>query len=486
MIRMLLGAFVALLFAVSATAVAAQTAADPRVEPVGVEGRWEGRLGASALHLLLEVTKTEDGLHFATLTSVGQGGAELSVDRMEVTGDSVRFEIRSAGASYLGALNQDRSRLIGTWTQRGRAPLEFTRAAAAASARPEANPYSLFGVAADISVPVAPVPFASAGRRHMAYEIHVRNHSGAGMLLSRVEVLDGTTSLARWEGAALHGIVRQRRPRVADHRAIPPGGWAVVYVWVTTDSAAPRPTALRHRLTVADQSLEGRVPVAASVPLVLGPPLRGGVWLAANGPGNGAGHRRALVPVNGRVFIAQRFATDWAKLGPSGQPFEGDPTSNGSYAGYGAEVFAVADGIVESVRDGIPDNVPGTGRLGAAREGDTLRAVSMTLETIAGNYVVLAAGEGRYAFYGHLMPGSVRVRRGDRVRRGEVIARVGNSGNSTAPHLHFHVSDGNQPLAAEGMPYTLDAWELMRAPDVWEPRTRELPMGNARVRFPQR
>src|ERR687893_227672 len=64
--------------------------------PADVEGRWEGRLDDSGLGLVLEVTRTVDGLHFGRLTSVDQGGARLPIDHVEVTGDSVRFEIRSA------------------------------------------------------------------------------------------------------------------------------------------------------------------------------------------------------------------------------------------------------------------------------------------------------------------------------------------------------------------------------------------------------
>ena len=407
-----------LLFPLSLTEVAAQTSENPSRASAGVEGRWEGRIGPS-FRLLLEITKTQDSLYFATLTSIDQGGEQLPIDRMEVNGDSVRLEISSLGASYVGALSPDRSRLIGTRTEDGRpVPLEFTRAAPRAPAQPAANVTSLFGVAADIHVPVPPVPFVSAGRRHLAYEIHLRNHSGAGMLLTGVEVLDGTTSLARWEGAELHRIISQRRPSTGDNRAIAPGGWAVVFVWVTTDSSAPRPLTLRHRVKVGDEAIEGTVRVASVNPLKLGPPLRGGDWLAANGPANDGGHRRALVPIGGQAFIAQRYATDWAKLGPNGRPVQGDPKLNGSYFGYGAEVIAAADGIIQSVQDGIPENEPGTGTLRAESEGATLRAVPMTLETIPGNYVIQSVAEGRYAFYGHLIPGSLLVKPGDRVRRG--------------------------------------------------------------------
>jgi hypothetical protein len=350
--------------------------------------------------------------------------------------------------------------------------------------QPEPNVYSLFGVAADMTVPVAPMPFAGAGERHLAYEIHLRNHSGVEMLLTGLEVLDDGTTLAGWEGADLQAIVAQRRPDVTDNRAIPPSGWAIVHVWVTTDPAAPAPTVLRHRLTVGGRTVEGAVTVVAENPIVISPPLRGGDWLAANGPGNNAAHRRAVVPIGGQAYIAQRYAIDWAKLGRNGRLFEGDPKDNGSYFGYGAEVLAVADGFVKAVKDGVPENVPRSRRLREMAEGETLRAVPITLETISGNHLILDLGERRYAFYAHLMPGTLRVKPGDRVRRGEAIARLGNSGNSTGPHLHFHLSDRDHPLAAEGLPHAIDSWELMLAPDRWERRTNEIPLQDARVRFP--
>ena len=83
------------------------------------------------------------------------------------------------------------------------------------------------------------------------------------------------------------------------------------------------------------------------------------------------------------------------------------------------------------------------------------------------------------------MRGTLRVKPGERVRRGHAIGRLGNSGNSTGPHLHFHIPDRGQPLAAEGLPYVIDSWERMRAPGPWERRTYEIPMQNERVRFPQ-
>jgi murein DD-endopeptidase MepM/ murein hydrolase activator NlpD len=96
--------------------------------------------------------------------------------------------------------------------------------------------------------------------------------------------------------------------------------------------------------------------------------------------------------------------------------------------------------------------------------------VPITSETVAGNHIVLDLGGGRYAFYAHFQPGSLKVKVGDRVTRGQVIGLVGNSGNSTEPHLHFHISDGVSPLGSEGLPYVLDG-------------TPGMPLQNARVAF---
>src|SRR5262249_42152682 len=135
------------------------------------------------------------------------------------------------------------------------------------------------------------------------------------------------------------------------------------------------------------------------------------------------GHRRALIPVDGKVRIAQRFATDWVLIGADGQLFQGDPAHNENWYGYGVEVLAVADGRVVEVKDGIPENVPLTGEF----------AVPITLETLGGNYVLVDLGEGHFAFYAHLQPRSLRVQVGDPVQRGQVLALLGNSGNSDAP-----------------------------------------------------
>jgi hypothetical protein len=101
-----------------------------------------------------------------------------------------------------------------------------------------------------------------------------------------------------------------------------------------------------------------RIMVRRDQPRVIAPPLRGGIWVAGNGPSNDSYHRRALLALNGRVTIAQRFAYDFMKLGDDGKTIKGDRSQNENWYGYGADVFAVADGIVLEVQDGVSENVP--------------------------------------------------------------------------------------------------------------------------------
>ena len=136
-------------------------------------------------------------------------------------------------------------------------------------------------------------------------------------------------------------------------------------------------------------------------------------------------------------------------------------------------MLAVANGTVVRIKDGIPNNK--AGHVGA-------EALNLSLETIAGNTIALDLGHGQYAHYMHLQPGSLRVKVGQRVRRGEVIALVGNSGSSFEPHLHFEVTTSPDTLTGEGLPYLLDEYEAV-VNGVAERRKRELPTRGTIVNF---
>jgi murein DD-endopeptidase MepM/ murein hydrolase activator NlpD len=81
-----------------------------------------------------------------------------------------------------------------------------------------------------------------------------------------------------------------------------------------------------------------------------------------------------------------------------------------------------------------------------------------TIQMAAGNHVVVDIGQGRFAFYAHMQPGSLKVKVGDQVTTGQVLGLLGNTGNTDTPHLHFHIMDGPSPLLANGLPYVFTSF----------------------------
>lgn len=360
-----------------------------------------------------------------------------------------------------------------------------------------------FPPALEVLVPKAPTVAHGGGQAILPYELHITNFTNQPITLRQIDVfaadvgsgptLASTTAplLTLADSTLLAALARPGgggRVPPAERAHVGPGLRAVVYMWIPITGQAPR--AIRHRLTaVADTGSSAplvletsAVPVTSDL-LVVSPPLRGSVWLAANGPAAESGHRRAMIPLEGGFHIAQRFAIDWLKIDSLGKSFKGDQLKNSSYYAYGNDAIAVADGIITEVKDGIPENVPGINS----------RAVPITLETVGGNHVIIDIGGGHYAFYAHLQPGSIKVKLGDRVKRGQLLGLVGNSGNSTEPHLHFHISDASSPLGSEGIPYAFETLYVIgrcrtliadcaRGKPIV--RHMEMPFANELVRFP--
>lgn len=146
----------------------------------------------------------------------------------------------------------------------------------------------------------------------------------------------------------------------------------------------------------------------------------------------------------GQFHAPERYAIDWVMIDRDGRREHGPIDSNASYYAYGKEILAVADGVVSRTRDGAADATPPHNPPG------------QTIDTAAGNFIMQDIGGGHYAFYAHLQPGSLRVVKGQHVSRGQVIALLGNTGNTSEAHLHFHVANANDPLLSEGVPYVFD------------------------------
>jgi len=226
----------------------------------------------------------------------------------------------------------------------------------------------------------------------------------------------------------------------------------------------PPPHTLRHQLEFVApdgvrQLVDGvRIPVSAKPPVVIGAPLRAGPWLAYEGPGNHFSHHwGSLVAVNGQVTIPQRYAIDFFGLDAAGHAVRTArdhlaTSTNADWLGFGAEVLAVADGVVRDARDGEPNHSP---------FAPLPPPTDLTTRTLMGNFVVLEIAPGVFAHYAHLQPGSLRVRVGERVRRGTVLGRLGQSGNANAPHLHFQVTTAATFEESEGLPFVLEHFDQL-------------------------
>lgn len=192
------------------------------------------------------------------------------------------------------------------------------------------------------------------------------------------------------------------------------------------------------------------MPVIPAQSPILAPPLRGDGWLATNGCCAAESvHRAVRVPIGGaRIGKQEIFAIDWARL-RDGQPFSGDGARPEGWYGYGAEVLAVADGAVVAIAEGYPEETPLQPVAHVTRPQD-----------YGGNAITLEIGPGVYAYYAHLEPGSVTVQEGDRVTSGQILGLLGNTGNSSGPHLHFGVMDNPAPLVAQNLPMAFDQWTL--------------------------
>lgn len=322
-----------------------------------------------------------------------------------------------------------------------------------------------------VASPLRPSTSAVQGtdnKQHLVYELVVTNTGTATATLEKLEVVSGDSSsrvLATFEGAALLARLRTtgRGPAMTAPQ-IEFNGTRLLLVDFTLDRDSHPPATMLHRFHLQAAGPPGSppdktvgytytiAPIAVDPDVtVLGPPLSGKSWTVVNGCCEpGGAHRGTSLAVNGEIHYAQRFAIDWMQLDADGRLFRGEGKNLKDYAGYGAKVIAVADGTVVETLDTLDEQVA----------GDLPDPKTITLENVDGNHIVLDLGHGKYAFYAHLQRKSLLVAKGDQVKRGQALALLGNTGNSSAPHLHFHLMDGTSVLGSSGLPYIIDHFEL--------------------------
>ncbi|MFE6624995.1 M23 family metallopeptidase [Streptomyces sp. NPDC008086] len=217
-------------------------------------------------------------------------------------------------------------------------------------------------------------------------------------------------------------------------------------------------------------------PRAAREPVEVAPPVTGR-WTALNSPAD-------RTPSHGTHAYGQTFAIDVvAEPEPGARPAFSRlwplARRNSAFPAFGAPLLAVADATVVRATDTQRDHLSRTSPLALlylmlveASVRDLLGA-----KRIVGNHVVLDLGDGTYALYAHLRRGSLTVREGDRVTTGQPLARCGNSGNSTEPHLHFQLMDTPDPDTARGIPFTWRGIGVPRNHEAFEaPTTTSQPV----------
>jgi Peptidase family M23 len=222
----------------------------------------------------------------------------------------------------------------------------------------------------------------------------------------------------------------------------------------------------------------------AQSPVVVEFPLRGDGWVAVTSPAD-------RIPSHGTDMLGQRYAFDflridgrerqhWHRAGWLRMLLLGVPTRE-CYA-WGAPVHAPFDGRVVRAVDGIEERarVHPLWELALVLK-NALTFSAARLPAILGNHVIMRHND-LFAAFVHLAPGTVAVREGQDVERGEVIGRVGHTGNSTSPHLHFQLMDSADPMLATGIPCAFATYEVLHA-DTWVRVESGIPGKRDRIRF---
>ena len=378
-----------------------------------------------------------------------------------------------------------------------------------------------------VPISLATFPFLGTDQKyHVSYDLQLTNASRIPATLDKIDVVDGrdpSKVIASFSGAQLVdpscspgdcNRLRLLPSADAPDAAIPPQESRALLLDVAFDSLAQAPKALMHHLYGTGAAsppastpspldyLAAPFDISAGTPRVIGPPVKGKNWVALNGCCDiGWPHRTSLASLNGKLGNSQRFAIDWKQLNDKGEFYVGDKTRNESYIDYGSTIYAVADGTVVATLDTEDANAPGT--LPAA---DPVLAAKLTVENVDGNHIVQDIGGGAYAMYAHLLKATLKVKVGDKVKKGDPIAQLGNTGNSNASHMHFQLMDGPSLLGADGLPYVIDELTyvgqvppasllaaddfltgsfLPATPAAGQPRTEQLPLVLAIVDFPE-
>lgn len=222
-------------------------------------------------------------------------------------------------------------------------------------------------------------------------------------------------------------------------------------------------------------------------PIIVEFPLRG-EWLSPNTPGT-------RIPSHGTNRLGTRYAydfiqVDWERRGLPAYRVSlaqyllfGVPLNE--YYCWGQNVFAPCDGIIVQAEDGYKERERTnlwSDMCNAYKNAHFFDPRKDDIQTVAGNYIIMQCGKNIYAALVHLQTGSIQVSAGQSVKKGEIIGRVGHSGNSFAPHLHFQIMDSSDIRTANGLPCAFEKYEVFQD-GKWEKGVNGIPTDKDRIRF---
>lgn len=299
------------------------------------------------------------------------------------------------------------------------------------------------------------------GKIHVEYDLLAVNTFPVPVKIEAIEVLDKEGQvLGRFTTPEIHDMTQN----ILDQTklsALPANGAAAIDIDLAVEGNRV-PAQLSHRIftSIADAPtpvralftggpIEGPgVRVNTAPPITIRPPLRGAGWVAFNGCCKPNLHRDVRNSAGTHIATSETYAIDYIQL-VNDLPFKGDGKENEHYPSFGQPVLAVADGEVVAVLDGIADiapNLPAAGLHGPLDFG--------------GNYVLQRIAPDVYAFYAHFKQGTVSAKVGERLKAGDEIGKVGSSGNSTAPHLHFGLLDRPDFITGNAVPFVYPSYQL--------------------------
>lgn len=311
-----------------------------------------------------------------------------------------------------------------------------------------------------------PIPAPTSDKQLLAYELQFVNSGDEPKRVSRIEIWEQKKLLASFSGDALiqqstvyhpkTGPVKEKIKTIELQKDM----GAFIFLSVTMDKNKTAPSKLENRIWITTakdgnsyanaEVLSYPITVSTDKPVMLGPPLHGNGWIAEAAFSPTSYHRRAVLPFDGGFYLAQRYAIDFERMCDDGLEVHGNMHENGNWQAYGYELLAVADGVVSKISERtVADNTP-----------PGFPNPPPAVEDATGNYVILQVmqhNKNYYVLYAHMQPNSIKVKVGQKVKKGDVIGILGNSGNSSAPHLHLHVTDTNEGEKSNGVPFMFDS-----------------------------